>query len=112
DTLKQVGINAELRAMDTQTLMAGRAKKDPVAEGGWSLFVVRGVAVDYLDPFSVLLTGSGEKGYPGWLTSPELEKLKLDFAGASDPQRRKEIADEIQRVAYDQVAYVPLGTMR
>lgn len=112
DTLKRIGMNVELQAMDYQTLVARRTKKDPIASGGWSMFPTQGIAVDYLDPFSVLLSGAGDKGWVGWVNEPKLEQLKLQFAEEADTTKRKEIASKIQALAYDTVAYVPLGMPR
>ena len=109
DTLKRIGMNVELQPMDYQTLVARRSKKDPIANGGWSMFATNGIAIDYFDPFSVLLSGAGEKGWPGWVNEPQIEALKEQFAAETDTAKRKEIASKIQVLAYDTVAYVPLG---
>jgi len=109
ETLRKIGMNVELQAMDYQTLVARRAKKEPIASGGWSMFATQGIALDYLDPFSVLLTGSGSGGWVGWVDQPKIEELKRKFASESDIERRKAIAREIQELAFDVVSYVPLG---
>ena len=36
--LKKIGLNVELQAMDWSTVVARRANKKPVQEGGWNLF--------------------------------------------------------------------------
>jgi peptide/nickel transport system substrate-binding protein len=112
DTLKRIGMNVELQPMDYQTLVARRSKKDPIANGGWSMFATNGIAIDYFDPFSVLLSGAGEKGWPGWVNEPQIEALKKQFAAETDTAKRKEIASKIQVLAYDTVAYVPLGMVK
>jgi len=38
-----------------------------------------------------------------------VEKLRDDYARAASVDEQKEIAEEIQRIAYDEVMYVPLG---
>jgi len=40
--LEAAGFKVDLQSMDWQTLVARRAKKDPVAQGGWSAFSPRG----------------------------------------------------------------------
>lgn len=109
ETLGKIGINVELQAMDYQTLVARRAKKDSIANGGWNMFATQGIALDYLDPFSVLLTASGDTGWAGWVNEPKIEELKKKFAAEPDMERRKAIARQIQEIAFDTVAYVPLG---
>lgn len=109
DALGKVGMNVELQAMDYQTLVARRGNKGPVADGGWNGFATQGIALDYVTPFSVLLTGNGENGWVGWVNEPEIEALKGKFAAEADPEIRKGIAAEIQELAFDVVSYVPLG---
>lgn len=109
DALKRIGMTVELQPMDYQTLVGRRGKKDPIANGGWSMFATNGIAIDYFDPFSVLLSGAGDKGWPGWVNDSQIETLKTQFAAEADMAKRQEIAKKIQVLAYDTVAYVPLG---
>lgn len=109
DALKQIGMNVDAQAMDYQTLVARRAKKVQVAEGGWSAFATTGIAVDFLDPFSILFTAGGDKGWVGWVNEPRIEELKVSFAAEGNADKRKEIAHRIEELAYDVVTYVPLG---
>lgn len=109
DALKRIGMTVELQPMDYQTLVGRRGKKDPIANGGWSMFATNGIAIDYFDPFSVLLSGAGDKGWPGWVNDSQIETLKTQFAAEADLAKRQEIAKKIQVLAYDTVAYVPLG---
>ena len=55
------------------------------------------------------LSGAGPGAWPGWPDIPRLEKLTNDWVRATDQAKRKQIADDIQRVALDEVAYVPWG---
>ena len=80
DALKRIGMNVELQPMDYQTLVGRRGKKDAIGSGGWSMFATNGIAIDYCDPFSVLLSGAGDKGWPGWVNDPQIEALKTQFA--------------------------------
>ena len=109
DSLKRIGMNVELQPMDYQTLVGRRGKKDPIGNGGWSMFATNGIAIDYFNPFSVLLSGAGDKGWPGWVNEQQIEALKGQFAAEGDTAKRKEIAKKIEALGYDTVAYVPLG---
>ena len=54
----------------------------------------------------------GAKGRTSWFGWPEdakLEALRDKFVRASSRAEQKKIAEEIQKEAYDQVIYVPLG---
>jgi peptide/nickel transport system substrate-binding protein len=48
-------------------------------------------------------------GWHGWPYIPELEKLVSDWVRTTDEPKRKQLADEIQRIALSEVAYVPWG---
>jgi ABC-type transport system substrate-binding protein len=41
--------------------------------------------------------------------APRLEKLTTDWVRTTDQERRKQLAEEIQRVALAEVTYVPWG---
>jgi len=47
----------------------------------------------------------------GWPNVPELEKLVTDWVRAADQSKRKQVADDIQKVALSEVTYVPVGRM-
>jgi peptide/nickel transport system substrate-binding protein len=59
---------------------------------------------------NVPMVGKGTSGgWYGWSEDPKLEELRDSFARATSPEERKKIALEVQKEAYDQVIYVPLG---
>jgi len=53
--------------------------------------------------------GCEEKAWFGWPCDAHLEKLRDDWARATDAAKQKEIAVDIQRLAYDMVPYVNYG---
>jgi peptide/nickel transport system substrate-binding protein len=55
------------------------------------------------------VSGAGPGAWFGWPEIPQLEKLITDWVRTADQSRRKQLADEIQKVALDEVAYVPWG---
>ena len=55
------------------------------------------------------LRGSGDKATFGWSTSPKLEELRDAWFSASDAEAQKRIGVEMQRQAFIDVPYVPLG---
>ena len=48
-------------------------------------------------------------GWFGWAEDAKIEELRDAFARSSSPDEQKKIATEIQKEAYDQVIYIPLG---
>ncbi len=109
--LKTIGMNVEIQSMDWATLLSRYSKKDPVAQGGWSIFQTGFTSLDLMNPLTnPNLDGRGETGYIGWTKSEEMERLRDQFAETNDAARRKEIALAIQKLNYDQVFFIPLGT--
>ncbi|MEN4922606.1 ABC transporter substrate-binding protein [Achromobacter spanius] len=109
--LKTIGMNVEIQSMDWATLLSRYSKKDPVAQGGWSIFQTGFTSLDLMNPLTnPNLDGRGAAGYVGWSKSDEMERLRDQFAETGDAARRKEIALAIQKLNYDEVFFIPLGT--
>ncbi len=109
--LRTIGMNVEIQSMDWATLLSRYSKKDPVAQGGWSIFQTGFTSLDLMNPLTnPNLDGRGAAGYVGWSKSEQMETLRDQFAETSDPARRQEIALAIQKLNYDQVFFIPLGT--
>ena len=109
--LRKIGVNVQVQAMDWSTLTSRRAEKKPPAEGGWHLFHTYGTGADMASPINNITMSGGceEKAWFGWPCDARLEKLRDDWARATEPAAQKDIAVEIQRVAYDIVPYVNYG---
>ena len=62
DTLRQVGMKVQAQAMDWATLVQRRAKTDPVAQGGWSIFHTSWSGLDMVNPAGSRLPARQWKG--------------------------------------------------
>jgi peptide/nickel transport system substrate-binding protein len=109
--LREAGFKVDLQATDWQTVVSRRASQKPPKEGGWNMFFTNWVSADVDNPVSNLSIGGQGKngGWFGWAEDATLEKLRDQFARSSTLDEKKKIAAEIQKEAYDQVIYVPLG---
>jgi peptide/nickel transport system substrate-binding protein len=108
--LKQAGFNVELVTMDWGTLVARRAKKDPADQGGWNIFLTAWVGADIMNPLtSAPLGGQGEKGWAGWASDAQLEKLRDDYARADTDADKKRIAEAVQIRAMQVGTHAILG---
>ena len=108
--LEKVGFKVDLQAMDWQTVVSRRAKKDPPAQGGWNIFYTTTVTADADNPAGNSFTSGGcEKAWFGWPCDPEMEKLRSAFARETDPAKQKEIALAVQDRVMDQATYIVLG---
>jgi peptide/nickel transport system substrate-binding protein len=110
DLFKRLGIAVDLQAMDWGTVLSRRTKKDPVDNGGWSVFFGSLAGADALDPaVNFELRGNGDKAWFGWPTDPKIEELRENWVFAEDDAARRRLADEIQEEAFRSVPFVPLG---
>ncbi|WP_368413833.1 ABC transporter substrate-binding protein [Falsiroseomonas sp.] len=115
DRLRRIGFNIELADTDWGTVVQRRARTQPVDQGGWSIFHTYGSSLAYLNPaVSSLVKGPGPTGWFGWYTSPRAQELVNAWLDAPDAARQLSIANELNKLAQDDVATVPLGqfTMR
>jgi peptide/nickel transport system substrate-binding protein len=115
DRLRRIGMNVELAETDWGTVVQRRVRTQPVDQGGWSIFHTYGSALAYLNPaVSSLVKGPGASGWFGWYASPRAQELVEAWLDAPDSERQLSIANELNRLAQDDVATIPLGqfTMR
>ncbi len=109
--LRDAGFKVEVQATDWQTVVTRRASQKPPKEGGWNMFFTNWVAADILNPVgNASISGRGKAGgWFGWFDDPKMEELRDKFARSTSPDEQKKLAADIQKIAYDQVAYIPLG---
>jgi len=108
--LEQGGFKVDMQAMDWQTVVARRARKDPADKGGWSAFHTYAIAVDILNPISAnWMVADPAKAWFGWPNDPEMEKLRDAYSRETDPVKSKALALAVQNRALDQAQYAWLG---
>jgi peptide/nickel transport system substrate-binding protein len=108
--LERVGFKIDLQAMDWQTVVSRRAKKDPPDKGGWNIFFTTTVTVDADNPAGNSFTSGGcDKAWFGWPCDPEMEKLRAAYAREADPDKRKQLAIAVSDRVMDQASYIVLG---
>jgi peptide/nickel transport system substrate-binding protein len=108
--LTKIGVKVDLQSMDWGTLVSRRAEKKSPAEGGWNLFMTSWIFGDLYSPaVNQPIDGSCERSWFGWYCSEAMERLRAEWARTDDPDKRKALVEEIQRLAYNEVPYVPLG---
>ncbi|NCY23756.1 MAG: ABC transporter substrate-binding protein [Alphaproteobacteria bacterium] len=76
----------------------------------WNVFLTSFSSTDFMDPAGHFpLRGSGANSWPGWPTVPRLEELRDAWFDAPDLDAQKAIARDMQRVAMDEVPFIPVG---
>ncbi|MCC6716299.1 MAG: ABC transporter substrate-binding protein [Acetobacteraceae bacterium] len=112
DVLTKIGVNVDYIVTDWGTMLQRRAKKEPADQGGWNLFVTGWAGTDHLNPAGhIALRGNGDQpsSWPGWCTSPELERLRNAWFTAPDLAAQQAICVDMQKQALIDVPYMPLG---
>ncbi len=110
DLMRRVGLNVDLQTMDWGTVIQRRASKAPPGQGGWSAFITTFTGADMSSPAGNLaLRGNGAGAWFGWPTAPALERLRDEWLAAADPDAQRRLAADIQRQAFQDVPFLPLG---
>jgi peptide/nickel transport system substrate-binding protein len=108
--LERGGFKVNMLDMDWQSVVARRAKKGPVREGGWNAFMTSWVAGDVLNPVSAAyLAANCDAAAPGWPCDPEIERLRDAFARESGLEKQKQLAKAVQERAIEIGTHVWLG---
>ena len=110
DMLSRAGFNVDYQVMDWGTVVQRRAKKDPIAQGGWNAFCTFWAGLDQANPaVSSFLRGNGAGAAIGWPTSEKIEALRSQWLDSPDVASQKTVAAEIQKQAFVDLPYLPLG---
>lgn len=109
--LRQAGFKVDLQAMDWQTLVGRRAKRDPIDKGGWHMFMTAWQAFDVWSPIANPTTDTrGEKStWFGWATDDKMVTLRNQFMRATDEAEKKKLADQMHARMYEIGTHVILG---
>ena len=110
DQMRRLGINVELVEADFGTVVQRRTSREPVERGGWSLFCTRWPTASIPDPAqNTIVRGQGARGWFGWWQSARAEELAATWLDAPDGATRDILQQDIDRLALEDVATMPLG---
>ena len=111
--LKELGINTDLQSMDWQTLVSRRSIKKPPSEdrGGWNIFTTAWPSSTMMDPVlnAPLDSSCDGKNWFGWPCDDQMQKLRLDYLAARDPDQRKAAIEAIQKRYFEEAPYAYAG---
>ncbi|GGJ97934.1 ABC transporter substrate-binding protein [Pseudomonas matsuisoli] len=109
-SLRQAGFKVELQTMDWQTLTTRRTSREPVAKGGWHFFSTYNTIADISDPVgAITAAANGDKAWFGWANIPAVEDLRRKMALSTDDAQKRDYAQQIQTILYDEAVVIPLG---
>jgi peptide/nickel transport system substrate-binding protein len=109
EALQRIGATVDLQAVDWSTMLQRRAKKDPPGQGGWSVFVTNATVTGISNPLLHTFVKQCEQGWYGWSCDRRIVELTRAWGLESDPAKRKQLTDELQRLHLENVSYIPLG---
>ena len=111
DMMRNMGLNLDLVATDWGSVLRRINNTEPPDRGGWSMMCSYTAATSQLNPAAHnMIRGNGRQASYGWPTSPGLEKLRDEWLfDAPDDATRARIGREMQRQAFIDVPYIPLG---
>ncbi|MCC7282256.1 MAG: ABC transporter substrate-binding protein [Acetobacteraceae bacterium] len=113
EAFRRAGLNMDVPSMDWATLTQRRNRREPIDQGGWSLFVTVANVLDAQNPLTNLYLASPcEGGLAGWPCDAELEALRRAWWEESDAARRKQILERVHARAYQVVPYINAGQFR
>ena len=108
-----MGMNAELAASDWGTVIKRRNSREPVENGGWSIFHTYAPSnVRWTPQEHSMIRSQGVTGFPGWYRDEEMEAMTRRFVEVSTQAERDAIVRDIQARAFEMVPFVPLGTFQ
>ena len=98
DAMKRAGMAVDYQALDWGTVVQRRANKSPPGQGGWNAFCTNLSGDDFATPAThPALRGNGTRAWPGWPTSPSLERLRDEWLDAADLPSQQRIAGRCRR---------------
>ncbi len=108
--MEKGGFKVDMQAMDWQTLVSRRTKKDPPDKGGWNAFLTAWVAADILNPVMAGFFNAGcDKAMFGWPCDEQIQKLRDQYASETDPAKQKGFAEAVQVRVTEYPTHIHLG---
>jgi peptide/nickel transport system substrate-binding protein len=108
--LAEAGVKVETVVLDWASFVARRAKKDAPADGGWNLFVsIEGGPDPAIPVLNYWFNSTCGASAQGWPCDQKLEELSTAYSLERDPDKRRQLVDQIQTRAYEYLPQILLG---
>lgn len=113
ERMKQAGFNVDVQGLEWAAIAQRWFQRNPLDQGGWSVIPVVYTGFDMSDPLSNMgigynCTGSQPWGYCDQRITPVLDR----FESESDPDKRKALAAELQKLATEDATFPIAGQFR
>ena len=104
ETLRRLGMNVDLQAMDWSTLTVHRAQKT-----GWNLFVTNATVTGIANPLLDNYAKQCENAWYGWPCDRHIAELTTAWGLETDAAARDRIQRELERAHLANVTLIPVG---
>lgn len=111
-TLRRLGFEVSVEAMDWSTLTQRRAMQQPLDEGGWSIFITNATTTGIDNPLTHNFLKNCEQAWYGWPCDERIVELGEAWALESDEAERAALVHQLQELHLENVSYIPLGQYR
>ncbi|MEJ0020204.1 MAG: ABC transporter substrate-binding protein [Acetobacteraceae bacterium] len=111
DLLRRIGFNVDAQSMDWGTVQQRRASKEPIDKGGWNAFFTFQTSTQNITPAAATALRSDGKGWYGWPTDPEMERLREAWFDAPDLAAQQAISRDMQIAFWRNPTWAPLGML-
>ncbi len=112
DTLRKMGANVDLQAMDWSALVQRRNNRAAPNAGGWNLFITNATITGIANPLLNIFTRHCEEAWFGWPCDRRVPELMTAWTFEGDAAKRNEIMMALQKVHVETVTSIPLGQYR
>ncbi len=110
DFMEKIGLKVDMQAMDWQTLVGRRNKKEAPADGGWNAFITSWNSVDNASPLTTpFLNAACDQALFGWPCDDKIQELRDEFAREPDAGKQLSIVENLQNRVSEAPTHVHLG---
>lgn len=111
-TMRRMGFDVQVDAMDWSTLTQRRASKAPPSEGGWNFFITNATATGIENPLTHNFVKNCAQAWYGWPCDERIVELSAEWGLETDAEVRDAKLAELQALHMENVTYIPLGQYR
>jgi peptide/nickel transport system substrate-binding protein len=113
DRMKRAGFNVDVHAADWATHAQRWVQRQPLDQGGWSIVPVVYTGFDLANPLSNMGVGFNCTDNQPWgYCDAALTPAIAAFEAEGDPARRKALAGELQKLAFEAATFPIAGQFR
>jgi peptide/nickel transport system substrate-binding protein len=110
DVLKRLGMDIDMQLLEWGSVVARRAGRQPIDQGGWSMFFSSLGGLGNISPgFNIALRANGADAWFGWPSDPQIEALLEAWFDAPNLEAQRQTCRQMQERFWQNPSYVPLG---